>query len=72
MVLAMHAGFAFRERGPVRRRNQLITLMSILVDFYVTTIVYLFGGCESAYGVTSFRSAPLIRVHSGHDVVKSF
>jgi ammonia channel protein AmtB len=34
MVLAMHAVFAFLERGTVRKKNQANALIKILVDFF--------------------------------------
>ncbi len=42
LVLFMHAGFAFLEAGTVRKKNQVHSLVKILVDFGVGGVVYIF------------------------------
>src|SRR3954453_10265127 len=49
LVLAMHAGFPFRELGTVRKKNQVNALVKILADFSVSTVAYFFIGYTLAY-----------------------
>ena len=72
MVLAMHAGFAFRELGTVRKKNQVNALVKILVDFAVSTIAYFFIGYSIAYGVNFFSGAELLAEKNGYELVKFF
>src|SRR5450755_1651738 len=72
MVLAMHAGFAFRELGTVRKKNQVNALVKILVDFAVSTIAYFFIGYAVAYGVGFFTGAEALSQRNGYELVKFF
>ena len=72
MVLAMHAGFAFLELGTVRKKNQVIALVKILVDFSVSTIAYFVVGYGVAYGTHFFIGAETLAQKNGYDLVKFF
>ena len=72
MVLAMHSGFAFLELGTVRYKNQVNSLVKILVDFGISTIAYFFIGYLVAYGVHFMQGAETLAVRNGHDLVKFF
>jgi len=60
LVFAIHGGFAFLEVGTVRHKNQINTLVKILVDFAISTISYFFIGFAVAYGVTFFVNAAIL------------
>ena len=60
LVFAMHVGFAFLEVGTARHKNQINTLVKILVDFAISTISYFFIGFAVAYGVTFFVNAAIL------------
>ena len=72
MVLAMHAGFAFLELGTVRKKNQVNALVKILVDFYVSTVVYFMVGYGVAYGTHFFIGAEQLAQQNGYELVKFF
>jgi len=57
LVLAMHAGFACREAGTVRYKNQVDALCKILVLLAVSTVAYLVVGYTIAYGASFFMGA---------------
>ncbi len=56
----MHAGFAFLEAGTVGHKNQVNSLVKILVDFAVSTVVYFFIGFSIAYGVNFITNAAIL------------
>ena len=72
MVLAMHAGFAFLELGTVRRKNQVNALVTSLVDFSVSTVVYFVVGYGVAYGTSFFVGAEVLAAKNGYELVKFF
>ena len=72
LVLAMHAGFAFLELGTVRKKNQVNALVKILVDFSVSTVVYVLVGYSVAYGAGFLMDAKTLSANNGYDLVKFF
>jgi len=72
LVLATQAGFAFRELGTVRKKNQVNALMKILTEFCISVVAYFFVGYAVAYGVSFFDAAPQLAVRSGYGLVKFF
>ena len=72
MVLAMHAGFAFLELGPVRKKNQVNALVKILVDFCVSALAYFVVGFGVAYGTGFWVSAETLVAQNGYELVKFF
>ena len=73
LVLFMHGGFAFLEAGSVRKKNQVHSLVKILVDFGCSAIAYIFIGYWVAYGVHFFHPAgDIIADNQGLSAVKFF
>jgi Amt family ammonium transporter len=57
LVFAMHAGFAFREAGTVRHKNQVNALCKSLVVLAVSVVAYFVIGYTMAYGASFFTGA---------------
>lgn len=73
MVFAMHAGFAFLEVGTVRKKSQVNSLVKILSDWSVSTVVYFLIGYPIAYGVHFFHpAAELLGGNQGFELVRFF
>ena len=72
MILAMHAGFAFRELSTVRKKNQVNALVKILTDFAVSAVAYFTVGYTLAYGVSFWAPATLLAASHGYELVRFF
>ncbi len=73
LVLFMHCGFAFLEAGSVRTKNQVHSLVKILVDFGVCGVVYIFFGYFIAYKQHFFIPAvDILADNQGLMAVRSF
>jgi len=72
MVLAMHAGFAFRELGSVRKKNQVNALVKIIAGFAISTVAYFFIGYAVAYSVNFFSPAPALAAKNGYELARFF
>ncbi len=70
LVLAMHAGFALREAGTVRRKNRVNSLVKILAGLAVSTLAYFFIGYAIAHGTGFFSSAAALSERGGFAPVK--
>jgi len=72
MVMATQAGFAFREVGTVRKKNQVNALMKIIAGFSVSIVSYFFVGYFVAYQVGLAADADVFTKTNGYELVKFF
>ncbi|MFV1998338.1 MAG: ammonium transporter [Acidiferrobacterales bacterium] len=72
MVMATQAGFALREAGTVRKKNQVNALMKILAGFAVSIVTYFFVGYFVAYQVGLAADSEVFAKANGYELVKFF
>ncbi|MEI6518618.1 MAG: ammonium transporter [bacterium] len=72
LVFSMHAGFAFLEAGSVRRKNVVNALTKIVMDWSVSTFVYLLVGFTISYGITFLKPVKELGFSANFDFVHFF